>query len=321
MVSQLSQRAEGSLFSTRVISSHLKLLGYPQRSIDSMLKCGSYTGDIIFGNCNCKVDVIPLKHKCSLRTCSSCSKKRKRKFSKKYLPFLKNLAQDKKYFIYFLTISPQNYSTMEEGFSHLRKSFSKFLRHKYIKDRLKGGFYVIETKGKEGNYNIHLHILCYGRFLDNRIRGKCLDCGQNLIKYNYNGKNYFCASRTCNSSKVIFYQDSKLVSLFKQSSKRPCNVHISRQGSPQYSLNYMLKYISSNKDDFSSSLDIAKYIFLTRKRKLVNSFGCFFGVKFQKPVYFCQSCNSKIYFVFDISFVNCYLNSSSKPPPNQTIFK
>lgn len=307
-----SQSAVGTLFSNSAISSHLQEVNYPEKSIKSMLRCGKPSGVTIFAHCDCGAYPIELKHRCNLRTCPDCAKIRKRKIVRKYFPFLEKIKQDRKNFLYFLTISPKNYEDLQEGYEHIRKSFSKFLRHKYIKERLKGGFYVIETKGTKRNWNIHLHIICYGQFLDNRIRGKCLDCGQNLIKFDYHNKKYYCASKKCNSLNVIYKQDSKLVSLFKQSSKRDCNVHISRQGSVKFTLNYMCKYISSNKDEFDTPKDLAMYISSTRKRKLINSFGCFFNAKFTKTVCYCSKCESVINFIIDFELMKLYESSERR---------
>jgi hypothetical protein len=146
-----SSRAEGSLFSNSVITSHLLELGYPKKSIDSMEKCGKETGFKFIKNCGCDTQIIRATHHCSLRTCESCAKIRKRRTINKYLPHLEGIYQTRRDFLYFLTISPENYSNLEEGLEHIKKSWSKFIRHDYIKKRIKGGFYVIETKRTEGN--------------------------------------------------------------------------------------------------------------------------------------------------------------------------
>ena len=115
-----------------------------------MLRCGVKSGFDILVRCGCETKIIEVTHHCSLRTCKNCSKIRKRRISRKYFPSLNSLAQNRKYFMYFLTISPKNYKDLNYGLSHIKKSFSKFLRHLYIKDRIKAGLYVIETKGEEG---------------------------------------------------------------------------------------------------------------------------------------------------------------------------
>jgi hypothetical protein len=246
-----------------------------------MLRCGEETGNIVFVNCRCSSKAVNLKHHCCLRTCPDCAKLRKRKLRNKYLPYLSKIYQDRKNYIYFLTISPRNYDSLEDGLKKIRKNFNKFIRHNYIKERVKGGLYVIESKQSNGKWNIHIHAIVYGRWIDNKIRKE---------------------------------KDSKLVSLWKKSSKEDVNIHISRQGSTLFSLNYMLKYISANKDDFNTPLDMAKYILSTRKMKLISTFGMFFKAKFEiiKPV--CPHCNMQIYFVFDFEVMNIYRDALNRPP-------
>lgn len=311
---------QGSLLGKRAISSHLLQLGYPQESISSMLRCGNDTGLSIFAQCGCGTQQIKIKHHCNLRTCKKCSKRRQRRIGRKYYPFLSNLPQNRIYKLRFLTISPKNYKNLEYGLEHIKKSFLKFLRRKYIKDRIYGGFYVLETKGKEGNWNIHLHAIIYSKYLDNRIRGQCLDCGQNLIKFDYFNKKYYCANRKCNSLNLISRENSRLVNEFTASSGRACTINIQRQTTARYTLNYMAKYISSNKDEFETSKDIAKYIIATRKKRLINSFGLFYNHKFKTKKYCCPKCNEDISFIFDFEVMNFYDDPENKPPDLTSFF-
>lgn len=292
----IQQNPKGSLFSNRAVTLHLQELGYPQKSIESMEKCGVSTGFRVLAACGCSTRVLSLKHHCNLRTCPECAKKRKRRIVRQYKPFLESLPQDRTNFLYFLTISPQNYTNLQEGLTHIKKSFAKFLRHKYIKDRIKAGLYVIETKGTEGNWNIHIHAIVYGRFLDNRIRGTCLDCGQNLMKYDFTSKKFYCANRRCNSLNVVVKQNSRLVDLFMESSGLACNVHITKMPTTAFSLNYMCKYISANKDDFSTDRDIAQYIMATRKLRLISTFGLFYNVEVAVQPFVCPHCGCEVHF-------------------------
>jgi hypothetical protein len=308
-------RAEGSLLGIRAISSHLQELGYPEKSLISMNKCGEESGNYIIRNCpECGVELINLRHRCNLRTCPVCAKKRMRRIRRRYLPALKKFPQTREKFFYFLTISPKNYDDFENGRDKIKKSFSKFIRLDYFKKRVDGGIWVMETKNTN-DWNIHLHVIVYGRWLDNRIRGECFDCGQNLMKFDYINKKYFCANKNCNSTDVIVKKDSKLVSLWKKCSGEDVNIHISKQGSCEFTLNYMLKYISVNKDDFSSSKNVAIYINSTRKRKLINSFGVFFKLKFSKERYICAKCGCYIDWIFDYEVVELMKKSLEPPPP------
>ena len=293
-------RAEGSLFSSYVISSHLRDAGYPEKSIASMNRCQENTGGYVMMYCNnCGFnEIAPIKHWCSLRTCPHCAKKRQRKIRRQYLNFLQGLTQTRMNFLYFLTISPRNYKNLNDGLKDIRKNFTKFLRLKYIKERILGSVYVIEAKQKEDSWNIHIHAMVYGRFLDNRIRGKCLDCGQNLLKFDYQTKKFRCSSRRCSSLNVVINQDSKLVTLWKKSSKgQEVNMHITRQSSASYTLNYMLKYITASKEDFNDARGLAEYIVATRKMRLISTTGMFYRKKLEIPPPLCYHCKSKLFFV------------------------
>ena len=262
--------AGAPLLGNSVITSHLQELGYPEKSLKSMLKCGVETGFKILSHCGCKNKIINVTHHCSLRTCLDCSKIRKRKISRKYFPFLQSLYQNRRDFLYFLTISPENYKNIKEGLEHIKKSFSRFLRHNYVKERIRGGLYVVEVKGEEGNWNIHIHAIIYGRYIDNKVRKE---------------------------------KDSKVVRLFKQSSKTEVNIHVKKQDSARFTLNYMLKYISANKDDFNTSLDMAKYIIATRKKRLIHTFGEFYNIKIKKSKCICNKCNQEIEYIIDLEVV------------------
>jgi hypothetical protein len=318
------QSAKHSLFSITAISQHLQILGYPEKSINSMNRCGEVTCQIIKVCPECGPELKDLKHRCNLRTCPECSKIRKRRIRRKYLPLLNGCKPTQKDFLYFLTISPKNYENLEFGMEHIRKSFSKFLRLNYIKERIRGGVYVIEAKNSEdGTWNIHIHSIIYGRRLDNKIGGHCKDCHRsNVIKFDYINKKYYCSK--CNSENLNFSnsnKDSKLVSLWKQSSGREVNMHISKQDSVGFTLNYMLKYISANKDDFATPQNMARYIVATRKRKLINTFGMFFKQKIIKEPTKCFVCDSEVEFIFDLQVVSI-MKQSSVPPdrPQQVLF-
>ena len=311
---------KGSLFSSSVISEHLKALGYPSKSLLSMEKCGLKNGVEIVALCEgCGARLIDMTYKCSLRTCPECSSIRKRRIRKRFMPYLSSLPHNRDAdHLYFLTISPVNYKDFYVGLAHIKYSFKKFMRTKYIRERVKAGLYVIETKNAGGKgWNIHIHAVIYGRRLDNRIRGKCRSCHQNLLRFDYPNKRFYCANRKCNSLDVVHSSDSKIVSLFKQCSGGDCNLHISQLGSPQYTLNYMLKYISANKNDFDRPEDLAEYIYLTRKQKLLNVFGFFFKYKPPKEQKICRFCKGNVSYIWDMQIVAQIKSEQMRnPPPN-----
>lgn len=347
------QRPEGSSFILSAISSHLRELGYPEKSINSMNRCGLDSGFKIIKSCGCGDEFKSVPMRCNLRTCSACSNVRKRRIYRKYLPFFRRYVKTKKDFLQFLTISPKNYSNnfkyykwlkkpkfkngkkyyvndkkiniygLEAGIHHLRDCFSKFLRRDYIKNRLKAGFYVLEVKqSKDGSWNIHIHLIIYGSWLDYAIRGKCNKCNQNLLKFDKFNKKYYCANRKCNSLDVIRYESTTLNREWKKSAKSNAHIYGERVHHIYGAVDYLTKYISIDKTQFNNSKDLAQYIYSTRKQKLISSFGSFSFhhkdyklILTLKPIYICKKCGQLVQFSIDTEALR--LINSSNPPPAQ----
>lgn len=318
---------KGALFSYSAISSHLESLGYPLKSLNSMLMCGKMSGQKLIKRCKDCGDfqILDLKHHCNLRTCPTCSQIRQFRIVRKYMPYFSQFptTRGSPKSLYFLSIAPQNYENLQNGLKHILFSWRKFIRTKYIKERVEGGLWVIETTNNGAGWHIHIHALFYGRRLDNCIRGKCLDCGQNFIKFDKLGNKYFCANKKCNSTNVIINENSKIVNLFKSCSGRDVNIQIRElYGSTKSVLNYVLKYVSANKGDFQSPEQFAQYIFSTRKQKLINMFGTFFKFKPQKTTFLCKKCGGDIEFVYDMELLSMI---ESRPvvfygPPDNQFF-
>ncbi len=318
---------EGSaLVPLSAISSHLLSLGYPEKSLKSALKCGELTGFRFLKHCsNCgDTHLISCKHHCNLRVCPDCSITRQNRIKRLYMPFLEHYStkRGKLKSLYFLTIAPKNYKTEKEGFEHIKRSWRKFIRTKYIKERVDGGLWVIETKNMGNGWHTHIHALFYGRRLDNCIRGKCLNCGQNYMKYDRNSKKYYCKNRKCNSTNVVVKENSKIVDLFSSCSSRECHIDVTEiRNGPKAALSYVLKYISSIKEDFSEVEDFAKYIVAIRKQKLINTFGCFFDItkkiKDLKKIKFkCNKCGGDLEFITDQQVVYYFTGTPCYDPPD-----
>lgn len=297
-------------------------LGFPMKSLNLMLTCNQPNGYIVKScnnpNCN-NEELIPLKNHCDMRTCPVCAKRRKQRVIHRFLPYLREYKQTRTEFLYLLTISPKNYNNLKFGLEDIRKNFAKFRRLNYVKDRLKAGFYVLETKQKEdGTWNIHIHCVAFGRWLDNRIRGKCLNCGQNLMKFDRINEKYYCANKHCNSLDVVVNQDSKLTSLWRKSIGHDCHMHIKRLNSVDATFDYVLKYVSVNKDDFISVKAMAQYIYTTKNKRLLNSFGLFrVKIEIPKKFFYCNKCGNEAKFKYDLEVVARLLQAkvTKDPPP------
>jgi len=311
------------IFNVYPLIKELYNLGYPLKSLNSILRCGQEE-DFITAKCDCGVRIIPLIHHCDSKTCQICSLRRKKRLRKRFLPFLRDCKLDNTSSLYFLTISPKNYFNLEEGLKEIRKDLAKWVRHKYLADRIKGGFFVIETKEKEdGTWNIHLHMVIYGRRLDNRIRGQCLECNQNLLFYNRDLKKYYCANKKCNSMNVVVRDNSKLNQLWIESTGHEAHFHITHLKSASSTLNYMLKYVSMDKENFQSIQSEARYIIATRGKRLVSSFGTFYKIKLPKLLNIpriCPYCNKSIELTYNSILVSELLSRESPPPNNPSVW-
>ncbi len=319
-----SQSPKGSLFSNRVIFQinpiydiipYLQVLGYPETSIKSLLRCGEPTGGEYAIEGKEGWNILPQRHHCDKLGCDYCAKRRKRRVINKYSHFILNLQQTRNTFLRFLTISPENYEEsyifeyeqkgeiiilygLEAAIKHLILCFSEFRKHEEIKNKLLGGLYSIEAakvyaghpyydkRGKiigfhkKTGLNTHLHAITYDTRLDNQIRGECKDCGQNLMRFDKDSGRYYCGSWKCGSYNVeIKDKNSKIVRLFSKISEREVNIDIRKLDHPSKYLGYMLKYITDYNKNFTSPADLAKFIYASKKKKLVHPFGCFRSVE------------------------------------------
>jgi hypothetical protein len=297
----------------------------PQVTINSLLRCGVETGEYITKSCGCGQELIALSYHCSNRSCPRCALIRSKRLRKKYMPMLESypVTRGSPMSLYFLSISPQNYSDFKEGLEHIKSSWKKFLRSPYVSQRVKAGLWVIEAKsknkfGQSNGWNVHIHALFYGRRLDNVIRGRCEQCNQNILKLDKETGKLRCANRNCKSFDVNSSGDSKIVRIFKEVSGLGCMINVQEISSAKSGLFYVLKYISSNKDDFASLEDQAKYITQTRRQKLVNVFGEFFKFKVKKSPCVCWRCQKEITWDYGIES-SCQLGVSSIPPPVNNI--
>lgn len=311
MESEIEKR-DSALFNYKEISSHLRDLGYPETAINLIEKCGTSKHQFMTVTCGCGTRAVELKNSCNKRFCAICSEKRKKRLRKRLLPYLKAFPNNAKYQFRFLTISPLNYDDLEKGIKDIRKSFNKFLRRKYISERIKGGFHILECKESKNNtWNVHIHSIIYSRHLDHVCRGKC-SCGQSYLKYDRTSKKFYCANKKCNKIYEGIVFESRLQREFSESSKRTCVIDVSRISRQSSVINYCLKYVSVEKGEFSSVQTLALYIKTTYKERMINSFGEFYDFKKLKPLpNICRHCHQVMKFDFDLEVSNLILQSYS----------
>jgi hypothetical protein len=260
---------------------YLMDLKFSERGIQSILECQIEQTIITKSGEEKKI-----RHHCDSPLCPHCAGRRSIRFIKKYSYAFKKKKVDSKNKFMLLTISPKNYPDTLEGLQQAHKDikhgFSNFRRSKYFKERIQGGLWVIESKNKNkdgecNGWNVHLHCLIYGRKLDNKIRGYCNNCQKKVVlKYDKNKKAHYCFYKSCHSYDVKVNKDSTLTKIWKKASGQDVHMDI-RQRSSKQGINYCLKYISANKNEFKDLRSVAQYMKATEKKRLVHLFGCFYG--------------------------------------------
>jgi len=80
-------------------------------------------------------------------------------------------------------------------------------------------------------------------------------------------------------------------------------------------LNYLLKYVSSDKADFQDIKSQAQYMVCTRKSRLLTTFGCFFNIEIIKTKCICKKCNQQIQYRFNHQEVYELMFSPVPKPP------
>lgn len=321
MVHAVQEIAKRSLLDISEMSSHLEALGYPRKALKLVKTCGFGFGLKIIKSCGCGVEVLEVAESCNKSFCPMCSKKRKKRIRRRLFPLLKYYKNNPLYKWRFLTISPENYDNYDEGLKDIRKSFNKFIRRKYIRERVKGGFYIIEVTDKGEGWNFHIHAIIYSRYLDNVHRAYCGHCKQGYLKRDWINKKFYCANRKCSKLYEGVINPSRLRREFIDSSGRDCYFHVTNQ-SPSNVLNYMLKYVTEVKDSFSSVESFAFHVCKSYKRMLINSFGEFYDYKnkilknhpFMTPKMKCLRCGVVPYYCLDYEVIHYFLRE--KPPPN-----
>lgn len=278
-------------------------------------------------SCACVTRPIELKYNCDQSFCLNCSHRRKKRLRKRLLPFLDYHKNNSQYKWRFLTFSPRNYKNYEQGQKEIRKGWNKFIRRKYVSERIEGSFYVIEVTESGKGWNFHIHAIIYSRHLDNVFRGHCKYCNQNYLKYNRNSKEFYCANRNCNKLYEDIPSDSKLQKEFSEALGRTCKmVDISQASSPKRVLNYMLKYITQEKQSFSSAETYAYHISKTYKFRQINSSGKFYDFKkkiskhsfLSQRLFKCPICKEPFRYSFDmeVSYILAEAKRKPDPPPD-----
>lgn len=280
----------GTLLGLSAITSRLRDLGYSQRSLTSMQKCGEPDGRFFEHKCGCGTFIDKMRWKCNLSICNECAIRRKRRIFDDFLPVLGKLRPNHNYFYRILTINPENYDNLKEAYDHIRKSYSKLIRREFFKS-IVGGLYAVEVTNNGNGWNVHIHAVIYSKYLDNEV--------------------------------PLIGGDSPLVVECNKTFKRRCNVDIRLMNSHYGALAYVLDYISFDKTKLQNEEQIAQYIFHSRKRKMIQTFGKFYARKnknsefmVEKPTAcVCSKCGFEISLTLVRDYEVIEYLRSCKPPP------
>lgn len=104
--------------------------------------------------------------RCRDRLCPLCSRIKGRELARKFTD-----AVEKMHSVRFITLTGQSTGrTLKEANDHLQSSFRALRRDQVWKDHVHAGLWSMEVKPgrKEGTWNVHLHILADGIFMDQR---------------------------------------------------------------------------------------------------------------------------------------------------------
>jgi hypothetical protein len=203
---------------------------------------------------------IPLR--CDLRICLDCGKRFAAKIFCKYQDFIKAVLSHPKraYSLKFLTLTKANRGktqdpiALREEMQGFFKNVRKFMNKLFSKSSASGGIAILEI-GE--NFNIHAHILVFGRYFPQ-------DYLSDVWKEINAGESYI--------------------------------VHIQRvRGKARFVLGYLLKYISKPYK-FKDPIDYAVYLIALKGVRRVHSFGIFYNIQLPERaiVLKCPYCGKRL---------------------------
>ncbi len=192
--------------------------------------------------------------RCGYRVCLYCSKVRSCFYYNQFIDHIRKIKIPKSMQqrgLRFLTLTLVNQKNLKKGINLFYKSFTKFKRRKYFKDRIMGGLGTIEAKkGEDKLWNIHGHFLIDSKYLD-------------MKSHKRTGK------------------DSLLVREWTKSTRGSSILFLKNVRDYQGSLNYILKYLVKGIENLTPKQK-AEFFKITYKRRLIFTFGNFYGIR--RPV-------------------------------------
>lgn len=114
---------------------------------------------------------------CGHRFCPKCSRRRARRIRNRLSFLLAKNEKIPKAGIKLLTLSKANCQQLEPGIKDLVSSFRRLRQRALWKHYVLGGAFVIEIKGRPGNWHPHIHAIIYSYYIPwARLRASWRQC-------------------------------------------------------------------------------------------------------------------------------------------------
>lgn len=102
---------------------------------------------------------------CGDRFCTVCSVRRNNRVKRRLDFLVDNCERPRGFGFKFLTLTISNMADLSGMVKVITASFRKLRNRQYWKNNVDGGSYVIEIKGRPGNWHVHIHIIMQARFM------------------------------------------------------------------------------------------------------------------------------------------------------------
>lgn len=112
--------------------------------------------------CGHTIDVLV---DCGRRFCPTCARRRARRIQNRLQYLFDKIQIQPKAGLKMLTLSTKNCQSLEPGIRHLVSSFRRLRQRALWKHYVIGGAFIIEVKGRPGNWHPHIHAVMYSYYI------------------------------------------------------------------------------------------------------------------------------------------------------------
>ena len=160
-----SERAQSRLQTKKQLTALAREIHEPELA-DKLTSCHSRVAVLTCGKHIAKV--IP-NHTCEFRLCPDCARRRSRRHFDNYLPKVEAFARAHRVTpVHLVLTQTHRAETLGESIKRLMAAFRKLVRRSFWIEHFRGGTWSVEvTKGTDGLYHTHLHLLAFrSKFFD-----------------------------------------------------------------------------------------------------------------------------------------------------------